>query len=199
MLHTNGWHNERIIRLRNLIYRFVIAAILISGIDCPTSVFLPTRNVSQHIPPAEGSGLLVCEGMPSDSYLQQLLTYADSVSNWISAEIVICDSVKVRGDISHESNRVTWGESHYCHSPGFDFSSDTDSRVSHSHSPYVLPVPPPSHGWVVCRQLGTRTYRCYTWNSSLLNVILEAEFVPHKKLRKSKYRTHFYWLARPEN
>ncbi|XP_054456765.1 kinase non-catalytic C-lobe domain-containing protein 1 [Anoplopoma fimbria] len=54
------------------------------------------KNVSQHIPPAEGSGLLVCEETPSDSYLQQLLTYADSVANWISAEIVICDSVKTQ-------------------------------------------------------------------------------------------------------
>ncbi|XP_049456511.1 kinase non-catalytic C-lobe domain-containing protein 1 isoform X1 [Epinephelus fuscoguttatus] len=58
--------------------------------------FPPSRNVSQHIPPAEGSSLLVCEETPSDSYLQQLLTYADSVANWISAEIVICDSVKTQ-------------------------------------------------------------------------------------------------------
>lgn len=71
--------------------------------------FPPTRNVSQHIPPAEGSSLLVCEETPSDSYLQQMLTYADSVTNWISAEIVICDSVKVRGDITHQSNRVSGG------------------------------------------------------------------------------------------
>lgn len=68
----------------------------------------PNRNVSQHIPPAEGSSLLVYEETPSDSYLQQLLTYADSVTNWISAEIVICDSIKVRGDITQESNRVSW-------------------------------------------------------------------------------------------
>lgn len=58
----------------------------------------PNRNVSQHIPPAEGSGLLDC-GTPSDSFLQRLLTYADSVTNWISAEIVICDSVKTQAAV----------------------------------------------------------------------------------------------------
>ncbi|XP_036980420.1 kinase non-catalytic C-lobe domain-containing protein 1 isoform X1 [Acanthopagrus latus] len=57
---------------------------------------LQNKNVSQPIPPAEGSSLLSCEGTPSDRYLQQLLTYADSVSNWISAEIVICDSIKTQ-------------------------------------------------------------------------------------------------------
>ncbi|KAE8280313.1 hypothetical protein D5F01_LYC20872 [Larimichthys crocea] len=59
-------------------------------------VFTPNKNVSQHIPSAEGSSLLVCEGTASGSYLQQLLTYAEGVSNWISAEIVICDSVKTQ-------------------------------------------------------------------------------------------------------
>ncbi|XP_068582800.1 kinase non-catalytic C-lobe domain-containing protein 1 isoform X2 [Cebidichthys violaceus] len=58
-------------------------------------VSTPNKNVSQHIPPAEGSSPLECEEKPSDSCLQQLLTYADSVANWISAEIVICDSVKL--------------------------------------------------------------------------------------------------------
>ncbi|XP_039478089.1 kinase non-catalytic C-lobe domain-containing protein 1 isoform X2 [Oreochromis aureus] len=57
-------------------------------------VSTPNKNVSQHIPPAEGSSGLAREGPASDSYLQRLLTYADSVTNWISAEIVICDSVK---------------------------------------------------------------------------------------------------------
>ncbi|KAM7408204.1 hypothetical protein PAMA_002073 [Pampus argenteus] len=60
------------------------------------NVLNPNKNVSQHIPPAEGGSLLVCEGTPSDSYLQQLLTYSDSVSNWISGEIVICDSIKTQ-------------------------------------------------------------------------------------------------------
>uniref|UniRef100_A0A8C4ESM3 Kinase non-catalytic C-lobe domain containing 1 n=1 Tax=Dicentrarchus labrax TaxID=13489 RepID=A0A8C4ESM3_DICLA len=59
-------------------------------------VLTPNKNVSQHTPPAEGSSLLVCDGTQSDSYLQQLLMYADSVTNWISAEIVICDSVKTQ-------------------------------------------------------------------------------------------------------
>ncbi|XP_074502963.1 kinase non-catalytic C-lobe domain-containing protein 1 isoform X1 [Sebastes fasciatus] len=54
------------------------------------------KNVSQHIAPAEGSRLLLCEETPSESFLQQLLTYTDSVANWISAEIVICDSVKTQ-------------------------------------------------------------------------------------------------------
>ncbi|KAI9525031.1 hypothetical protein NQZ68_012541 [Dissostichus eleginoides] len=57
---------------------------------------LSSRNVSQHGPPAEGGGLPVCEEPPSDSFLQQLLSYADSVANWISAEIVICDSAKTQ-------------------------------------------------------------------------------------------------------
>ncbi|XP_067330280.1 kinase non-catalytic C-lobe domain-containing protein 1 isoform X2 [Channa argus] len=58
-------------------------------------VLSPNKNVSHHyIPPAEGSSQL--EGTPSGGHLQQLLTYADSVTNWISAEIVICDSVKTQ-------------------------------------------------------------------------------------------------------
>lgn len=57
---------------------------------------LSHRHVSHSIPPVEGSSLFVNEEMPQDSYLQQLLRYADSVSNWVSAEIVICDSIKVR-------------------------------------------------------------------------------------------------------
>ncbi|XP_023281710.1 protein very KIND [Seriola lalandi dorsalis] len=59
-------------------------------------VSIPNKNVSQNVPPAEGSGLLMCEGTLSDSQLQRLLTYADSVTNWISSEIVICDSTKTQ-------------------------------------------------------------------------------------------------------
>ncbi|XP_069545996.1 kinase non-catalytic C-lobe domain-containing protein 1 isoform X1 [Brachyistius frenatus] len=59
-------------------------------------VSTPNKNVSPQMPPAEGSSVLVHEGTPSDSCLQRLLTYADSVTNWISAEIVICDSVKTQ-------------------------------------------------------------------------------------------------------
>ncbi|XP_046885962.1 kinase non-catalytic C-lobe domain-containing protein 1 isoform X2 [Hypomesus transpacificus] len=54
------------------------------------------KSVSHHLPPAEGSSLFVCDGPTLDSPLQQLLRYADSVTNWVSAEIVICDSVKTQ-------------------------------------------------------------------------------------------------------
>ncbi|XP_041644848.1 kinase non-catalytic C-lobe domain-containing protein 1 [Cheilinus undulatus] len=57
------------------------------------------KNVSQHIPPAEGSSVIECEGSSADSFLQRLLTYADSVTNWISAEIVICDSAKTQAAV----------------------------------------------------------------------------------------------------
>ncbi|KAM3833836.1 kinase non-catalytic C-lobe domain-containing protein 1 [Diretmus argenteus] len=60
------------------------------------TVLSPNKNGSHRFPPAEGSSLFACEGTPSNGYLQQLLTYADSVTNWISAEIVICDSVKTQ-------------------------------------------------------------------------------------------------------
>ncbi|KAM6997164.1 kinase non-catalytic C-lobe domain-containing protein 1 [Tautogolabrus adspersus] len=59
----------------------------------------PNKNVSQHVPPAEGSSVFECEGTPSDSFLLRLLTFAESVSNWISAEIVICDSVKTQAAV----------------------------------------------------------------------------------------------------
>ncbi|XP_072247535.1 kinase non-catalytic C-lobe domain-containing protein 1 isoform X2 [Leuresthes tenuis] len=59
-------------------------------------VLSPNKNVSQHIPPAESSSVHAQEGTPSDSYLHRLLSYTDSVTNWISAEIVICDSVKTQ-------------------------------------------------------------------------------------------------------
>ncbi|KAM6916249.1 kinase non-catalytic C-lobe domain-containing protein 1 [Xenentodon cancila] len=58
-------------------------------------VINPNKNVSHHIPPAESTGVLVGEDTP-DSRLQRLLTYADNVTNWISAEIVTCDSVKTQ-------------------------------------------------------------------------------------------------------
>ncbi|XP_039995822.1 kinase non-catalytic C-lobe domain-containing protein 1 isoform X2 [Xiphias gladius] len=59
-------------------------------------VSIPNKNVSQHIPPADGSSVLECEGTPSDSHLQRLLTYADNVTTWISSEIVICESAKTQ-------------------------------------------------------------------------------------------------------
>ncbi|XP_055757971.1 kinase non-catalytic C-lobe domain-containing protein 1 isoform X2 [Salvelinus fontinalis] len=55
-----------------------------------------TKHASHSVPPVEGSSLFVNEGTPHDSHLQQLLRYADSVSNWVSAEIVICDSLKIQ-------------------------------------------------------------------------------------------------------
>ncbi|XP_056903604.1 kinase non-catalytic C-lobe domain-containing protein 1 isoform X2 [Takifugu flavidus] len=57
-----------------------------------------TDKISNHNknvpPPTGGSSLPACEGFLTERSLQQLLTHADSVSNWISAEIIICDSVK---------------------------------------------------------------------------------------------------------
>lgn len=50
------------------------------------------KNVSHPVSPAEGSSALSHE----DGSLLQLLTYADSVTNWVSAEIVICDSLKTQ-------------------------------------------------------------------------------------------------------
>ncbi|KAK2852488.1 hypothetical protein Q7C36_007689 [Tachysurus vachellii] len=48
-------------------------------------------------PPVEGSSLFVGdESGASDGPLQHLLRYAESISNWVSAEIVITDSVKVQ-------------------------------------------------------------------------------------------------------
>ncbi|XP_029608982.1 kinase non-catalytic C-lobe domain-containing protein 1 isoform X2 [Salmo trutta] len=55
-----------------------------------------TKHASHSVPPVEGSSLFVHEGTPHDGHLQQLLRYADSVSNWVSAEIVICDSIKIQ-------------------------------------------------------------------------------------------------------
>ncbi|XP_073690626.1 kinase non-catalytic C-lobe domain-containing protein 1-like [Garra rufa] len=70
--------------------------------DCHPVHFLNSRahgvtensgNVSRCASPAsspvEGSSVLVNEGP-----LQRLLTYADCVTNWVSAELVVCDSVK---------------------------------------------------------------------------------------------------------
>lgn len=68
---------------------------------------LSARNATQQIQPAEGSSLFARDAAQSQGCLQKLLNYADSVSNWISAEIVMCDSVKVRGHISHENSEVT--------------------------------------------------------------------------------------------
>lgn len=60
------------------------------------NAFSQNKNSSQQIQPAEGSSLLVCDAAQSEGCLQKLLNYADSVTNWISAEIVMCDSVKTQ-------------------------------------------------------------------------------------------------------
>ncbi|RXN09391.1 very KIND [Labeo rohita] len=73
--------------------------------DCHPVHFLNSRahgvtensgNVSRCASPAsspvEGSSSLLV----SDGPLQRLLTYADCVANWVSAELVICDSVKAQ-------------------------------------------------------------------------------------------------------
>ncbi|XP_029962601.1 kinase non-catalytic C-lobe domain-containing protein 1 [Salarias fasciatus] len=59
-------------------------------------VLTANKNVPQQLPPAEGSSVLVNEGLSSEGSLQRLLTYADNVANWISAEVVMCDSVKTQ-------------------------------------------------------------------------------------------------------
>lgn len=43
----------------------------------------------------EGSSLFVGDEPGRDGPLQHLSRYAESISNWVSAEIVITDSVKV--------------------------------------------------------------------------------------------------------
>lgn len=128
---------------------------------CFSPYFCPphTRNVSLHIPPAEGSRLLECEEAPSDSRLQQLLTYADDVANWISAEVVSCDSVKVRGHATHQRRRGPPGGgkgSHY--SLRFD-SSSSDTR---SQSQTL-----PSGAFCCFSSLMVHRQTCQTWTLSL--------------------------------
>ncbi|KAM8851731.1 kinase non-catalytic C-lobe domain-containing protein 1 [Synchiropus picturatus] len=53
----------------------------------------PTKNASHHLSPVEGGSAPPSE---SDCFLPQLLSYADKVANWISGELVICDSVKTQ-------------------------------------------------------------------------------------------------------
>ena len=74
-------------------------------------MFSPTlRNVCRRVTPAEGGSLFAGEETaPSDSVLQRLLAYADSVTNWISAEIVSSDSSKVRDDSTDTSRYAVVG------------------------------------------------------------------------------------------
>uniref|UniRef100_A0AAR2JVI0 Ras-GEF domain-containing protein n=1 Tax=Pygocentrus nattereri TaxID=42514 RepID=A0AAR2JVI0_PYGNA len=55
-----------------------------------------SKCVPPDAPPLEGSSLFVGEAPAQDGPLQLLIRYAESVTNWVSAEIVITDSVKVQ-------------------------------------------------------------------------------------------------------
>ncbi|XP_030235189.1 kinase non-catalytic C-lobe domain-containing protein 1 isoform X2 [Gadus morhua] len=60
----------------------------------------PNKNVCRLVTPAEGSSLFAGEETsPSDGFLQRLLAYADSVSDWIAAEIVSSDSFKAQAAV----------------------------------------------------------------------------------------------------
>ncbi|KAL2083141.1 hypothetical protein ACEWY4_020914 [Coilia grayii] len=58
-----------------------------------------TRCLSSEALPVEGATHVPSEASPQESPLLQLLRYADSVTNWVSAEIVICDSVKAQASL----------------------------------------------------------------------------------------------------
>ncbi|XP_061084708.1 kinase non-catalytic C-lobe domain-containing protein 1 [Conger conger] len=58
-----------------------------------------SKNLSPDLPPTEGSSLFASDTMLQDRYLPQLLKYADSVATWVSAEIVICDSLKAQAGL----------------------------------------------------------------------------------------------------
>ncbi|KAF7710291.1 kinase non-catalytic C-lobe domain-containing protein 1 isoform X2 [Silurus meridionalis] len=55
-----------------------------------------SKCLASNAPPLEGSSLFVGDEPGHDGPLQHLLRYAESISNWVSAEIVITDSVKVQ-------------------------------------------------------------------------------------------------------
>ncbi|KAK3553467.1 hypothetical protein QTP70_003510 [Hemibagrus guttatus] len=55
-----------------------------------------SKCLASEAPPLEGSSLFVGDEPGCDGPLQHLLRYAESISNWVSAEIVITDSVKVQ-------------------------------------------------------------------------------------------------------
>lgn len=61
--------------------------------DVSSSVW--ARCLSSDASALEGSSLFVGDEPGRDGPLQHLLRYAESISNWIAAEIVITDSVKV--------------------------------------------------------------------------------------------------------
>ncbi|XP_062852260.1 kinase non-catalytic C-lobe domain-containing protein 1 isoform X2 [Trichomycterus rosablanca] len=59
-----------------------------------------TANISKSVPtdtpPPEGNNLFVSDEQGSNGPLQHLIRYSESVSTWVSAEIVITDSLKVQ-------------------------------------------------------------------------------------------------------
>lgn len=56
------------------------------------NVLSTNKNVSSAVCPAEGSSALAAD----HSSLHSLLLHSDSVSHWVSAEVVLCDSVKTQ-------------------------------------------------------------------------------------------------------
>ncbi|XP_072565710.1 kinase non-catalytic C-lobe domain-containing protein 1 isoform X2 [Paramormyrops kingsleyae] len=58
-----------------------------------------TKPLSPDSPPVEGSSLFVQEATVQDKPLIQLLKHDENVSNWVSAEIVICDSIKAQAGL----------------------------------------------------------------------------------------------------
>ncbi|KAI1894573.1 hypothetical protein AGOR_G00117170 [Albula goreensis] len=58
-----------------------------------------SKTPSPDLPPAEGSNLFASDVIPQERYLPQLLKHADRVATWVSAEIVICDSLKAQASL----------------------------------------------------------------------------------------------------
>lgn len=56
---------------------------------------LLSRSVATDTPPLEGHNLFVSDEQGSDGPLQNFMRYSENVSTWVSAEIVISDSLKV--------------------------------------------------------------------------------------------------------
>ncbi|XP_035256897.1 kinase non-catalytic C-lobe domain-containing protein 1 isoform X2 [Anguilla anguilla] len=58
-----------------------------------------SKSLSPDLPPIEGSSLFASDTMLQDRYLPQMLKHADNVATWVSAEIVICDSLKTQASL----------------------------------------------------------------------------------------------------
>uniref|UniRef100_A0A9J7Y1K6 Kinase non-catalytic C-lobe domain containing 1 n=1 Tax=Cyprinus carpio carpio TaxID=630221 RepID=A0A9J7Y1K6_CYPCA len=76
------------------IYLYFIFPIMFSV--CAKCCCVLVRCASPASSPLEGSGLLVSDVSGPRGPLQRLLTHADCVTNWVSAELVTCDSVKAQ-------------------------------------------------------------------------------------------------------